>query len=347
MLTSLRLIDFRCFESISLNLDSSTVYFVGENAQGKTSLLEAIAVASRLGSPRASRLSHIVREGRDGCGVALECGESSFKSVYQDRKFQLNIDGVPVKRKDYLMQSPRIVWLESRDLDLIRASGDKRRRFLDAIGSQFSTSYAKALKDYTKALRSRNVLLKEGREREGSFKVFSDLLVESGMILIEYRERIIDQLLPYLVTSHAQISNSRESFALQYQPSVKDFESELQANFTRDCVMRQTMLGPHRDDFLLLVDGRGASDFASEGQQRTLAISLRLAQGELLKSQALHQEVIYLVDDVFGELDNFRRRAFLEALPSDSQKLFTTTSLNWAQVSGSVYTIKGSEITPQ
>lgn len=344
MLESLRVIDFRCFESLSVEVDSSMVFFTGGNAQGKTSLLEAVAVVSRLGSPRASRQSHIIREGANGCGVAIQTTNGFFKSIYQEGKFELSIDGQPVTRAEYLSRSPRVVWMENRDLELIRGSGDKRRRFLDSIGSQLSAEYTYALRSYTKALRSRNALLKENRFQDGSFKVFTDLLVQHGATLMDFRKRMVEKLLPYMAAAHSKISGANESFDLKCQISAPQLTEGLQENFQKDIVLKQTTVGPHRDDFSLLVDGRPASDFASEGQQRTLAVSLRLAQGELMLNSIDSDNLIYLVDDVFGELDQGRRAALMESLPASCLKLLTTTSLHWSGSHGCVYTVNDRKL---
>jgi len=344
VLQSLRVIDFRCFRALALELGAPRIYLTGENAQGKTSLLEAIAVAARLGSPRASRQRHIVREGADGCGVALQTDSGLYKAVYQDRKFGLSLDGAPIKKRDYLAHSPRIVWMENRDLDLVRGSGERRRRYLDAIGSQLSPHYAQSLRDYTKALRSRNALLKEQRSHERSFAAFTDLLITHGQTLVDYRQRIITDLLPHIALSHHTISADAEQFSIAYQPSAEALSMGVPASLHADRALRQTTVGPHRDDFSVLVDQRPAADFASEGQQRTLALALRLGQGYLLQSHP-GAEVLYLIDDVFGELDARRRLALLQAFPSDAQAIFTTTQLNWGEVTGRVHELKGYELS--
>lgn len=320
------------------------IFFTGENAQGKTSLLEAVAVASRLGSPRASRQSQIIQEGKAGCGVAIQTDEVLYKAIYQEGKFDLSMDGQGCLRKDYLSSSPKVVWMENRDLEMIRGSGEKRRRFLDAVGSQLSAQYANSLRTYTKALRSRNALLKEGRSGDGSFKAFTGLLLEHGKVLVAYRQQILADLIPLMTDAQEQISGRRESFLMQYSPSSTELERDLAEGMQKDMILKQTQIGPHRDDFSLLVDGRVASDYASEGQQRTLAISLRLAQGELLRRQGRAGELFYLIDDVFGELDETRRRSLLQALPTDCQKVLTTTSLNWGEVSGQVFQVKDGQV---
>jgi len=139
--------------------------------------------------------------------------------------------------------------------------------------------------------------------------------------------------------SHHTISGQKEQFSMVYMPSASELASAMEASLQRDVIMKQTLVGPHRDDFALTVDQRPASDFASEGQQRTLAIALRLAQGRLLRGS--DQEVLYLVDDVFGELDKERRQALLLALPRSAQKVLPTTNLNWGAVDAQVLQLSG------
>lgn len=316
------------------------VFFTGENAQGKTSLLEAVAVAARLGSPRATRQAQLVKEGRKGCGVAIQTDTHFHKAIYEERKFSLTMDGQSCLRREYLAVSPRIIWMENRDLEIIRGSGEKRRRYLDALGSQSHEEYAESLKMYSKALRSRNALLKDGRVGEGSFTSFSEQLVKHGQILIEHRERLLQELIPPITESQAQISGKRETFSMEYNPSARDLERELAEGLQKDVILKQTQIGPHRDDFSLSVDGRAASDFASEGQQRTLALALRLAQGELIRKNAGQAETMYLIDDVFGELDEARRHALLSALPAECQRILTTTNLNWGKIDAAVYKVE-------
>lgn len=329
MITSLRLIDFRCFDSLSFALDTNLVFFTGQNAQGKTSILEAIAMASRLASPRASKQMQMVREGAMGCGVALQKDGQFFKSIYKDKKYELVIDGVPVKRREYLSQAPKVVWMESRDIDLIRGSSEKRRRYLDSIGTQLIPEYPMTLRNYTKILRSRNALLKEGRIQERTFQVFTDSLCEYSDLLTQMRSDLVQRLIPKIYSTHSRISQNQEAFTISYLPSALSLSSYLEANLPKEKLLKQTLSGAHRDDLRLTINERNASDYASEGQQRTLAVSLRLAQGALLTDAFSPPQVLFLIDDVFGELDRTRREALMEALPTQSQKLITTTTLNW------------------
>ena len=206
-----------------------------------------------------------------------------------------------------------------------------------------SPLYARSLRDYTKALRSRNALLKDGRSHDGNFQAFTELVVRHGEFLITTRQKIINDLLPYIEESHHTIAASKETFSISYRPSSLNLAQDLEEGLERDRLMKQTLIGAHRDDFSVLVDNRVASDFASEGQQRTLAIALRLAQGRLLESQP-HSEVVYLVDDVFGELDEQRRQALMQAFPKTAQTILTTTQIHWGEVDAQVFELKDGKI---
>ncbi len=339
MLRSVRVIDFRCFESLIIDFDSPTVFLTGRNAQGKTSILEAIAVASRLGSPKATVQSQFVREGCNGAGLALATDQHLFKVIYQERKFSTTIDGYPSKRAQYLLQTPRVIWMENKDLDLIRSSGEKRRRYMNAIGVQHSVDYNTSLKAYNKALQSRNALLRSNRSQDKTFQIFTELLVTHGQYITDYRQRIIERLKPFVQQAHQHISQGFEIFDMSYHPSSTNLHQDLLANLSKDIQIGQTSLGPHRDDIKFAINNRDVSTFGSEGQQRTLAISLKLGQGAFLKYLLPETSIFYLIDDVFGELDTSRKSALMEFLPQDAQKILTTTSLDWCDTSHQVFEI--------
>lgn len=330
MISSLRLVDFRCFETAALDLNAEMIFFTGNNAQGKTSVLEAIAVACRLQSPRAGKLSQLVRFENSGCGVAFKMEDTVYKAVLKENKFQLSKDGFEQRRKDYLFETPRIVWMENRDIELIRGSGEKRRKYLDFVGGQYLTEYASALRNYTKALRSRNALLKTGVSQGTQIEAFEKVLIDSGQKLITWRGELLQRLQPFISESHQSISGKQEHLEIQYRPSTLSLQEALEEGRARDAVMKQTLTGPHRDDFTININAQVASDYASEGQQRTIAIALKLAQGRLLHNKRnTRNTLIYLIDDVFGELDENRRNALLSTLPEGCQKILTTTSLEW------------------
>jgi DNA replication and repair protein RecF len=200
---------------------------------------------------------------------------------------------------------------------------------LDFLGAQVDPAYRRSWSRYRRALRAKNLLLKENRPRDAEILSYEEILVEHGTVLMEARARLIAELAPLAAEAQCAVSGKDEPLTLNYLPaSGPDLrESILQAR-ERETRLRQAVVGPHRDDLDLRIHGMPAAAFASEGQQRTLALALKLAQGKLLERRG-GKLPIYLMDDIFGELDPGRRNALMNHLPSHAQKWITTTHLDW------------------
>jgi len=335
-LATLRAQNFRCFTQLTCPLAPGTTAFVGDNAQGKTSVLEAVCVLLRLQSPRTTTLSTLATLGQeDGFGLSGELASPAPATLtfrWQHGQRHLHAAGEDrLGPSRYLAHSAVLVWMGNDDLTLIRGPGEARRRYLDFLGSQASPAYRPALLAYDKALRSRNRLLKDDRPDPRQIAAYTAPLIEHGTTLARLRRQLVEELKPWAAAAHHDISeNPAESLELAYQcQATDDFAAALAASSQEESRRRLTVVGPHRDDLPLSLNGHPAATFASEGQQRTLALSLKLAQARLL--HALHgQPPILLLDDIFGELDPRRRNALLRALPHGSQQLITTTHLGWA-----------------
>ncbi len=328
MLTSLRVCDFRCFPALSLRFSPEANYFLGPNAIGKTSLLEAVCTLLRLQSPRAASLQQCVRFSRQEFSLEGICQKSKLRFRYGTAGRKLFLDDVPQpKTGDYLSQA-RITWFSNTDLELVRGGSSFRRRYLDFLGSQIFPSYLRALRSYDRALRARNFLLKEGRGHR-EISAYTVPLVEHGTMLRTCRASLLEMLAPLLAESAMQISGADECVSLLSLPGYEgDFFEALELSKKEETRLRHTTKGPHRDDFLLSLNHLPASEFASEGQQRTLALALKMAQSNLIEKQTGAPPVL-LLDDIFGELDSGRRQRLLEAIPEKSQTFITTTSLAW------------------
>jgi DNA replication and repair protein RecF len=331
VLSSLRLIDFRCFKALDFEIPAAGAILVGDNAQGKTSILEAICVLVRLHSPRTSRLLKLAAiGGAGGFGIAGDPWGTE-RQVRQARDgLNLKVNQEPCRSQgSYLEDGGLIVWMGNEDLELIRGPGEGRRHFLDFIGTQIDPNYRRSWTRYRRALKAKNLLLKEGRPRDKEILSYEEIMVEHGTVLVATRAQLVAELAPLAAAVQRSISGKDEPLTLRYLPaSGPDLrESMLQAK-PRELRLRQAVVGPHRDDLDLRLHGMPAADFASEGQQRTLALALKLAQGKLLE-QATGQLPIYLLDDIFGELDCSRRNALMNHLPLNAQKWITTTHLDW------------------
>ena len=332
--------NFRCFESLAMNVPAAGVVLVGNNAQGKTSILEALCVLVRLQSPRSRRLATLVRSGSEGFGVAGDPWNQERQVRHTRAGLMLKVDAEPrPSQGNYLSDGGLVVWMGNEDLDLIRGPGEQRRRYLDFLGSQLDPDYRRAWSLYRSALRAKNLLLKDGRPRDAEVLAYEEILVASGTVLMESRTRFVAELAPLAAAAQRNISGMNEPLTLHYHPaSGPDLrEAMLQAR-DRESRLRQAVVGPHRDELGLRLHGMPASEFASEGQLRTIALALKLAQGQLLE-QRTDQHPIYLMDDIFGELDPGRRNALMDHLPTASQKWITTTHLDWLRETPALDTI--------
>lgn len=342
-ITALKLRDFRCFEQVSLEPGLGLNFFLGPNAAGKTSLLEAVCILLRLQSPRTSTLGKCTRFAQIGFGLegTLEFDNGGEKmarvlSVRVDPEGRkLRIDDALQSTSAEFLRLCRVTWFGNEDLELIRGAGSIRRRYFDFLGAQLLPGYLGALRSYERALRARNFLLKEGRPRR-EIDAISQPLIEAGTLLSAARHDIFPKLLPHFQEAVSVINGGKEEADLHALPGhtgcLREALHEARAREER---LRQTVTGPHRDDWAVLLNGRPAAEYASEGQQRTLALAFKLAQSRLLEAESGAPPVL-LLDDIFGELDAQRRERLLAGLPPDSQKFITTTSLHWTVPDGDI-----------
>lgn len=331
MLDSLRLQNFRCFDALSIELERSGALFIGDNAQGKTSVLEAVCVLMRLSSPRAKRMQPMVKFGSEhGFGIAGDADDKALRVSFSKGKAAMSLDGEELKtQSEYLQNSGLVVWMGNEDVELVKGSGGVRRHYLDFLCSQVDPAYRVALSRYRRVLKARNLLLKDGGNRDQEVNAYGELLIEYGDLLGSVRGCVVLDLLPKAAEIQLSISGVDEALEMEYVSGCGgDMRTALETTYVSERRQRQTLAGPHRDELKLLINGMSASDYASEGQQRTMALALKLAQGEILRERG-KKYPIYLLDDVFGELDATRRNSLMKHLPSGSQKLITTTNVNW------------------
>jgi DNA replication and repair protein RecF len=332
VLASLALHDFRCFPRAAFRPAPGLNLLSAPNASGKSSLLEAVCILLRLQSPRAGTLAEAVRHGAEGFSLSGRAGERQMAchlSKVEGRK--LFLDDLPQRKSDEYLRTGLVAFFSNEDIELVRGASSKRRRFLDFLGSQCDAGYLKSLRAYERALRSRNFLLKEGPHRGREISAYDGPLLAAGQYLGRARQELCAELAPLVAKHVAAISPRGEACALRYERSGgEDFPAALAASAAEERRLRQTVVGPHRDDVLLEMDGVAAATFASEGQQRTLTLALRLAQAELIRARR-GSPPVYLLDDIFGELDTERRRRLLAALPADSQRILTTTTWQWLE----------------
>ena len=315
---------------MDLSVPSEGAILIGDNAQGKTSILEALCVLVRLSSPRCHKMMTLASIGGKGFGIAGDPWDQERQVRYSREGLVLNVDDESRSSQSaYLEDGGLVVWMGNEDLELVRGPGEGRRRYLDFLGAQIDSNYRRSWSRYRRALKAKNLLLKEGRPRDAEILSYEEIMIEHGTVLMETRARLIAELSPLAAEAQQTVSGNDEPLTLRYLPaSGHDLRESMLLAKERETRMRQAVVGPHRDDLELRLHGMPAADFASEGQQRTLALALKLAQGKLLENRS-GRLPIYLMDDIFGELDISRRNALMNHLPASAQKWITTTHLDW------------------
>ena len=348
MLAELQLRNFRCFESLRVDLGPALNLFLGRNGQGKTSILEAACVLLRLQSQRSATLAAAVRFGENVFAVSGRLDHHLLDFRYSRLRRKVSMDEVEQTILAEYLRLARVVSFANTDIELVRGTSEARRRYLDFLGSQIDPVYRPTLRAYERAVRSRNALLKSAHPRERELAAYDPPLLEHGAMLGAMRARLVQRLGPLAAEAHSQISGVEENLELRFEPGNKeDFARDLAESRSQELRLRQTVVGPHRDDIALLVQEKPAQQFASEGQQRTVALALKIAQARMFAREEGAPPLL-LIDDIFGELDSVRRNALLQHLPAESQKLVTATTMQWREreIEGSVFELRERKLIP-
>jgi DNA replication and repair protein RecF len=340
-LAHLRLRDFRNYARLDADFAPGFHVLLGDNAQGKTNILEAIYLMATLRSFRGVGGAQMIRHGQKGYfagGKVVGQGAHDIKIYWSASERKLSLDNQPVRKLTDYLGVLRVVIFCTEDLQLVKGPSRARRRFVDLLLTQTHAGYLPLLQRYARALRSRNALLKQRQLDEAALDSFTIELIRLGEEIVRLRRELVPRLSPLARLAYRRISNDAEELRLEYQPSVKkDFTVELAQSRKRERTYRSTLIGPHRDEFPMLLNDRSAAQFGSEGQKRTLAMSLKMAQAEYLTG--IHgSPPILLIDDVMGELDVKRRGGFLPLLErthhSRGQVFMTCTEENWPRELG-------------
>lgn len=336
ILKSIELKNFRNYEDLDLKFDSGTNILFGDNAQGKTNILEAAYVSGTTKSHKGSRDKDMIRFGED---------ESHIRTIVekQGKEYQLDIhlkknrskgiaiNKVPIKKASELFGILNMVFFSPEDLNIIKNGPSERRRFLDAEICQLDKIYLSDLTRYNKILMQRNRLLKDMQHQPQlmeTLPVWDMQLVEYGKRLIRRRRQFVKELSEIVTGIHRNISGKREELVLRYEPNIdaEFLEDELNRVREKDRKYAQTSVGPHRDDISFFIRGVDIRKFGSQGQQRTSALSLKLSEIELVR-QTIHDTPVLLLDDVLSELDSNRQNYLLNSI-HDIQTMITCTGLD-------------------
>ncbi|MEE1243494.1 MAG: DNA replication/repair protein RecF [Frisingicoccus sp.] len=336
IIKSLELLDYRNYENLQMDFDPGTNILYGNNAQGKTNILESIYVCATTKSHRGSRDKEMIRFGQDDAHIRMFIEKRGIEHkidihLKKNKTKGVAIDGLPIRKSSELMGMVNVVFFSPEDLTIIKNGPSERRHFIDMELCQLNKVYLYDISNYNKVVNQRNNLLKQS-SYEASLKDTLDVwdmqLIRYGKKIIQQREKFIEQLNELIHPIHKKLSGGKENLELRYEPNVtdEDFEEQLFLHRDGDMKLRSTTVGPHRDDMGFYIDGINVRRFGSQGQQRTAALSLKLAEIDLVK-QFIKDTPILLLDDVLSELDSFRQNYLLESI-RQIQTVVTCTGLD-------------------
>lgn len=336
IIKSIELKNFRNYEDLNISFDEGTNILYGDNAQGKTNILEAAYMSGTTKSHKGSKDKEMIRFGASEAHLRTVVlrGEKEYQidmHLKQNRSKGIAINQVPIKRAAELFGILNMVFFSPEDLNIIKNGPAERRRFLDAELCQLDKIYLSDLTNYNKILGQRNKLLKDMVFRPDladTLPVWNMQLVETGKRIIKRRKQFVEELNEIVHDIHFRLSGEKEKLFIKYEPNIDDifFEDELNRAKIKDMKLCQTSVGPHRDDLLFSIGDIDIRKFGSQGQQRTSALSLKLSEIELVK-KSIKDTPILLLDDVLSELDSNRQNYLLNNI-SDTQTIITCTGLD-------------------
>jgi DNA replication and repair protein RecF len=331
---NVRIQNFRNIDFAALNVASDRVFFCGLNAQGKSNLMEALGLITALRSFRAHEQRVLIRQGAEQAELIFNIEhehhqEADVRIVLKQNSKEVYLDGEKFKRfSDFVGQFP-VVAFSSQDIQLLRGGPSLRRRFLDLMLASMDPEYLVALQQYHHGLQARNQLLKTSTSTSDTLPSFEKMLAGPAALLIQKRIEGISCFSKKVQTAYAFISGGTEDVSVNYLADCALTEKEDLLRFyadqrRRDLFMKSTQRGPHRDDLVLKIHNRPAREYASEGQQRSFVLALRLAQVAYFYEKSRIRPVV-LADDILGELDLLRQAGFYAALDPALQVFATGT----------------------
>lgn len=336
IIKSIELADYRNYDCLSLQFDKGTNILYGDNAQGKTNILEAIFVAATTKSHRGAKDREIVAFGKEEAHIRTYLEKEAVETrvdmhLRKSKSKGIAIDGQKIKKAADLMGLCNVVFFSPEDLGIIKNGPAERRRFVDMELCQLDSLYLYNLNHYNRIVNQRNKLLKDmymNPDLKETLGVWDMQLASFGSKIIQRRKLFGEQLNEIIYGIHRKLSGDREELAVHYEPDVEaeDFEEKLRANQDRDIRAKMTSVGPHRDDFSFIIGDIDIRRFGSQGQQRTAALSLKLSEIELVKKIAKDAPIL-LLDDVLSELDSNRQNYLLGSI-GDIQTIITCTGLD-------------------
>ena len=335
IIKSIELADYRNYDSLIIQFDRGTNILYGDNAQGKTNILEAIFVAATTKSHKGSKDREIIHFDKEEAHIRTYLEKEGIETkvdmhLRKSKSKGIAIDGQKIKKAADLLGLCNVVFFSPEDLGIIKNGPSERRRFVDMELCQLDSIYLYNLNHYNKIIDQRNKLLKDmyvNPDLKETLGIWDMQLVSYGSKIIERRKLFAEQLNEIIFKIHKKLSGDKEDITIKYEPDVeiKEFEKKLKISQDRDIKAKMTSAGPHRDDFSFLIGNVDIRKYGSQGQQRTAALSLKLSEIELVKKIAKDTPIL-LLDDVLSELDSSRQNYLLNNI-GEIQTIITCTGL--------------------
>ena len=336
IIKSLELKNFRNYDSLNLTFDSGTNILYGFNAQGKTNILEAIYLSATTKSHKGSKDKEVIQFGHEEAHIRTYIEKDDLEHkidmhIRNSKSKGIAINNQKIKKAAELLGLLNVIFFSPEDLSIIKNGPSERRRFVDMELCQLDKFYLYNLNNYNKIVNQRNKLLKDlylNPTLRETLTIWDSQLVSYGSQIIERRKAFVNQLNDIIEDIHSRLSGGKEKLIIQYEPDVKveDFADKLRIGQEKDIKLKQTCVGPHRDDFCFTINGVDIRKYGSQGQQRTAALSLKLSEIELVK-KVTNDTPVLLLDDVLSELDSNRQNYLLNNI-SDIQTIITCTGLD-------------------
>ena len=354
----LQMLNYRNYNVLDINLGPHVNFFMGDNAQGKTNILEGIYYCAFARSHRTSKDRELINWNADNALLSVSVGKERLDkridiSILKDGKKAIQINKIKIKKIGELFGNFNVVMFSPEDLKIIKDSPGVRRKFIDMELCQLNPKYYYNLVQYNKVLNERNSILRNRNINKDILDVYDMQLVEFGYNIIMERLEYIKKLNKYSDKIHSDITSGKEKIEFKYTSTIKDLEnikenfySLLEKNRVRDSERGITTVGPHRDDFIVLINGIDTKSYGSQGQQRTAVLTIKFSSLKIIK-ELTGEHPVLLLDDVLSELDFSRKRYILSTI-GDIQTIITCTGIEdlyeYLDDKSKVFKVKDGEI---
>ena len=349
---NIKIQNFRNYEKQEINLNKNINIFYGENAQGKTNIIEAIFLGSMGKSFRAKKDSEMIRLGENQATIELEYEKSDRDGkikINLNRQKSIYLNGIKIKKLSELLGNIHIVIFTPDDIDILKGGPQNRRKFLDIMISQLRPNYMHLLNLYLKTIEQRNNYLKQIKEEnkdENLLEIWDEKLAEYSIQICKYRTEYIKKIKNKLEKIHGEITNGKEKLEIEYLTECKEkteFLNLLKQRRKLDIIKGFTTKGVHRDDFVIYINKKELSTYGSQGQHRTAILSLKLSELNVIYDE-IGEYPILLLDDFMSELDSNRRKSLLENIKETQVIITCTDKLDIENLNFLEYNVKDGKI---